>query len=115
MYHYRRVEISAPRVICWNPNVQVYHILLGPEQVISPEFPRVLTTPEFQARVGLVAIDECHVLYQWASFRLAYTALHLRMSSFFLDVLLQSQLQQKVLSGHMLAFLASTGLLEPCK
>ena len=44
------------------------HILLGPEQATSPEFCKVLQEPSFQQQVGLVAIDECHVLNQWRMF-----------------------------------------------
>ena len=44
------------------------HILLGPEQAVSPEFRKILQDPNFQQRVGLVVIDECHVLSQWQVF-----------------------------------------------
>ena len=57
------------------------HVLLGPEQATSPEFRRILLSSEFQSRIGLVAIDECHVLSQWEKFRTAYTMiLELRRS-----------------------------------
>jgi superfamily II DNA helicase RecQ len=41
------------------------HILLGPEQATAQEFRKILQDPDFQGKVGLVAIDECHVLSQW--------------------------------------------------
>src|SRR5438477_12783598 len=52
------------------------HILLGPEQATSPEFCKVLQEPSFQQQVGLVAIDECHVLNQWRMFQDTYIMIH---------------------------------------
>lgn len=52
------------------------HILLGPEQAVSPEFQKVLQELSFQRQVGLVAIDECHVLAQWKEFCNVYTLIH---------------------------------------
>ena len=57
------------------------HILVGPELAISPAFSRVCTTPEFQRRVALVAVDEAHLVQQWGSeFRPAYAQLSLLRS-----------------------------------
>jgi superfamily II DNA helicase RecQ len=48
------------------------HILLGPEQLLMPEFLNVLKS--IQQRVGLVAIDECHTIGMWGQgFRQFYT------------------------------------------
>jgi superfamily II DNA helicase RecQ len=56
------------------------HVLLGPEQASSKEFRAALKTPELQSRVGLVAIDECHLVSEWENFRPAFTMLgELRM------------------------------------
>ena len=56
------------------------HILLGPEQASSKEFRDALKSPELQNRVGLVAIDECHLISEWETFRPAFTMLgELRM------------------------------------
>jgi superfamily II DNA helicase RecQ len=52
------------------------HILLGPEQATAPEFRKILQDPSFQRQVGLVAIDECHVLSQWKEFRSEYVMIH---------------------------------------
>lgn len=41
------------------------HILLGPEQASTKEFRAALKTPELQSRIGLVAIDECHLVSEW--------------------------------------------------
>lgn len=38
------------------------HVLLEPEQASSRPFRRILRETEFQARVGLLAIDECHLV-----------------------------------------------------
>jgi superfamily II DNA helicase RecQ len=52
------------------------HVLLGPEQATAPEFRQILQDPNFQRQVGLVAIDECHVLSQWKEFRSEYVMIH---------------------------------------
>ena len=49
------------------------HILLGPEQVSKKAFRVMLRKPEFQSKIGLVAIDECHLIMQWSSFRPDFT------------------------------------------
>jgi superfamily II DNA/RNA helicase len=49
------------------------HVLLGPEQASSRPFRRILRETEFQARIGLLAIDECHLVLQWETFRPAFT------------------------------------------
>jgi len=49
------------------------HILLGPEQASSKEFRRVMKAVSFQNRIGLVAIDECHLVKQWNEFRPAFS------------------------------------------
>lgn len=45
------------------------HVLLGPEQAVSKAFKKALSEPELQSKIGLVAIDECHLVQQWESFR----------------------------------------------
>lgn len=45
------------------------HILLGPEQAVSPRFKSILRDPDFAKRVGLIIIDEVHVLSTWSIFR----------------------------------------------
>ena len=61
-------------------NGEFTHILFGPEQATTKEFRKALKRPEFQARIGLVAIDECHLVKQWKEFRPAFTMLgELRM------------------------------------
>lgn len=52
---------------------QYTHVLLGPEQASSRSFRRILRETEFQARIGLLAIDECHLVLQWETFRPAFT------------------------------------------
>lgn len=54
---------------------QYTHVLLGPEQASSRSFRKALKNPELQARIGLVAIDECHLVLQWEEFRPAFTLL----------------------------------------
>jgi len=51
------------------------HVLLGPEQASSKAFREALKSIELQARIGLVAIDECHLVKQWKDFRHEYTML----------------------------------------
>ncbi|KAF2397078.1 hypothetical protein EJ06DRAFT_524092 [Trichodelitschia bisporula] len=38
------------------------HIGFGPEQALSPEFRALFRGPEFQRRLGIIAIDECRVM-----------------------------------------------------
>lgn len=45
------------------------HILLGPEQAISDDFLRAVENSNFQSKIGLLAIDECHLVCQWKDFR----------------------------------------------
>ncbi|KAF2024851.1 hypothetical protein EK21DRAFT_77792, partial [Setomelanomma holmii] len=52
---------------------QYTHVLLGPEQASTRAFRKILRDATFQARVGLVAIDECHLIMQWEEFRPAFT------------------------------------------
>ena len=49
------------------------HVLLGPEQAASNDFKDALKDQELQSRIGLVAIDECHLVKQWGiNFRAAF-------------------------------------------
>ena len=54
------------------------HILLGAEQAALPEFRRRFTNPQFRERVRLLAIDEAHVLREWAmqEFRTDFLLIH---------------------------------------
>jgi superfamily II DNA or RNA helicase len=52
------------------------HILLGAEQSVSTEFREILLDPELRGRIGLVAIDECHVIDQWKDFRSEFTLIY---------------------------------------
>jgi superfamily II DNA or RNA helicase len=52
------------------------HILLGPEQAVAPRFRRILRDPDFAKSVGVVIVDECHVLSTWGTFRESVT--HIR-------------------------------------
>ncbi|KAF1975379.1 hypothetical protein BU23DRAFT_566928 [Bimuria novae-zelandiae CBS 107.79] len=49
------------------------HVLLGPEQASTRAFRKILRDAAFQARIGLLAIDECHLVMQWEEFRPAFT------------------------------------------
>ena len=54
-------------------NSEFTHILLSPELANSPEFSNVATDPIFKSRVGLVVVDELHVVKQWGrEFRKQY-------------------------------------------
>jgi superfamily II DNA or RNA helicase len=48
------------------------HIVMGPEQLLSPEFKSVARDALFMDALGLVAIDEAHLIPQWRNFREAY-------------------------------------------
>ena len=66
------MKISLLKISCPHP----YHILLGAEQAVSPEFRAILLDPQFKGRIGLVAIDECHVIDQWKDFRSEFTLIY---------------------------------------
>ena len=40
------------------------HVLMGPEQVLSKEFRKVIRDPNFQRRLTMVAIDKAHLISQ---------------------------------------------------
>jgi len=48
------------------------HIVTSPEQVAMDWFLELVRDVDFRDRIGLVAIDECHLVSTWASFREAY-------------------------------------------
>ena len=48
------------------------HIVMGPEQLLSPEFRDIATDARFMGALGLVAIDEAHLIPQWRNFREEY-------------------------------------------
>lgn len=49
------------------------HVLLGPEQASSRSFRKILRTIGLQAKFGLVALDEVHLVVDWELFRPAFT------------------------------------------
>jgi RAD3-like DEAD/DEAH box helicase/helicase-like protein len=52
------------------------HILLSPEIAVEDEFGGIVSNPLFKSRVGLVVIDELHVVKQWGrEFRKHYAQL----------------------------------------
>ena len=52
------------------------HILISPEMLVGKRFHKILTNPTFRAHVGLVVIDEVHLVANWGgSFRSSYTQL----------------------------------------
>ena len=52
------------------------HLFISPEMVLSDWFRKYLITPYFRSRLGLIAIDELHLVQQWGqSFRKEYAKL----------------------------------------
>ena len=52
------------------------HILISPELLAGKKLHKILTHPTFRAHVGLVVIDEVHLVANWGgSFRSSYTQL----------------------------------------
>ena len=51
------------------------HILTSPEQTAMDWFLELVLDVDFRDRIGLVAIDECHLVSTWATFRDAYAKL----------------------------------------
>jgi superfamily II DNA/RNA helicase len=48
------------------------HIVTSPEQIAMDWFLELVRDVDFRDRIGLVAIDECHLVSTWATFREAY-------------------------------------------
>ena len=48
------------------------HIVISPEQTAMDWFLDLVRDVDFRDRIGLVAIDECHLVSTWATFREAY-------------------------------------------
>jgi len=42
---------------------------MSPEQATNHRFEKVLKSPEFHAMLGLLAIDELHIVSEWRDFR----------------------------------------------
>lgn len=55
---------------------QYTHILTSPEIAISDGFQAAIQRPEFTSEIGLVVIDECHLIEQWKDFRIEYPKLN---------------------------------------
>ncbi|QGA16585.1 hypothetical protein EYB26_004252 [Talaromyces marneffei] len=62
------------------------HILVGPELATKGIFPELLRLPKLGRRIGLVAIDECHLISQWSGFRNAFLQLGILRDSLRQDV-----------------------------
>jgi len=52
------------------------HIILGPEQLLKPEFRALIRDTHFRRRLGALVIDEAHCVILWSTFRQEYTQIH---------------------------------------
>lgn len=68
-------QLEDPTLISKFKNGEFSHVLLGPEQAASDVFRTALKDSVVQSRLGLVAIDECHLVRQWEAFRPKFTML----------------------------------------
>jgi superfamily II DNA helicase RecQ len=68
-----KTRSAEKRILTQVANGQFTHVLLGPEQASSRQFRNILKRTELQARIGLVAINECHLVQEWEKFRPAFT------------------------------------------
>jgi hypothetical protein len=53
-------------------NLEFTNILLGPEQLTSPDFHEILRDNQLSSKIGLLAIDEAHCIRMWSAFRAQY-------------------------------------------
>ncbi|KAN0069561.1 hypothetical protein V8E54_012576 [Elaphomyces granulatus] len=66
----RKLSGSNPDLIAKVKQGIYTHVLLGPEQALSKAFREALERVELQARIGLVAIDECHLFTMLGELRI---------------------------------------------
>jgi len=52
------------------------HIVLGPEQLMDPDFRALIRDEAFRKRLGILVIDEAHCVAMWSSFRSDYAQIH---------------------------------------
>ena len=55
---------------------QFTHLIMGPEQLVSPDFRGLLRNQEFRERIGSLVIDEAHCVLMWSAFRSEYAQVH---------------------------------------
>jgi superfamily II DNA/RNA helicase len=55
---------------------QFTHLIMGPEQLASPDFRGLLRDQEFRERIGSLVIDEAHCVLMWSAFRSEYAQIH---------------------------------------
>jgi Helicase conserved C-terminal domain/DEAD/DEAH box helicase len=53
-------------------DLEFTNILLGPEQLTSPDFHKLLRDNRLSSKIGLLAIDEAHCIRMWSAFRAQY-------------------------------------------
>lgn len=52
------------------------HLVIGLEQASHPDFRKILRDPELRNRIGLVVIDEVHLVCKWERFRPEYVQIY---------------------------------------
>jgi superfamily II DNA helicase RecQ len=74
------------------------HVLLSPELAIGDTFRAIVTHPQFRERLGLVAVDEAHLVAHWGrAFRTEYARMH----------------QLRALLGRNVPWFACSATLDP--
>jgi len=106
------IDSKSERFVDW---CMVWEILVaktgfGKSIVFHAYSGKMLQDPDFQGKVSLVAIDECHVLSQWKEFRSEYVMIHelrlplLSETVFFLAALRHWILKQRTQSKGLVDF-----------
>jgi len=102
---------------------QFTHLIMGPEQLVSPDFRGLLRNQEFREQIGSLVIDEAHCVLMWSAFRSEYAQVHsvrpllppatvLFACTATLNPALEKQIVRDTGFGRMKVWTPATGLIR---